>query len=418
MVGKEKKSTIRDGNVTYTYNVADTKFASRYRSWARTQKSRKADMKAGGTQYDFLLRHIDTTLTGVGKVRRGSKNRKGDLPAGHEYTHVVIKIVEEMLEENKLPKKLLIKKIGRLGDAMMSWKNKGGNKGDPFALDPALIMFTDRKRIKRQGEEGYTTTVEGKVYGHYKTKNYAKHRKGVSAVDYVSSNVNAPKSNHPLHRALFDEDEGLAPILQDIAQTIKDASVSVEIKGRSNHLSMEETASRVFKLSSVRRYLEKVVNNQTFFRRKSGQIMISKVRTDIQTRNFPIKTEKDREIVQSMVAKNEKDEVAGKITEFTYSSMGTVALLHLMKLAVDEFAKKKVFNIAEGKNVTLPIAPDDFIIWSKGARNAFDYRLTRKEVEFKDTTKKPEDRKLQNDKKYSNTKVISKRDWRGLLKNG
>ena len=89
--------------------------------------------------------------------------------------------------------------------------------------------------------------------------------------------------------------------------------------------------------------------------------------------------------------------------------------MHLVGLAIRDFAPKKTIEV-DGKTKTVFVSPDEYFIWTKGAKNAFDYRLNRRQMELRNKKKKPEERKYQNNTRGANMKTISKRDWKQILK--
>lgn len=403
-IGGTKKDTITEGHITFEFDSSESKFAEKFEAWVKKRKGTPADAKNIATEYDFFLDHLDRDL-----MRAKSKNQK-HFKTGMTSTRVVLRKVSAILRKRKMPTEEMIADIKSYGEKLRDYKGKGGEGKDEIALDPALIMFTDRKKVANKDGKGFKTKDGNKIYGHYRSDNYADSHQGVTAVSYI----NNPDA-HPLHQALYGKD-GLVEILLEVEKTIKDRRVRIIIEGRPPHIrSLEKVAEEFYSIGSVKSFLKDLVNNQVYFRKKTGQMMMSKVRTAIQLQDFEIKKKSEVATVQRLISSDKKDGVVGDIFAVRYNSMGMVALMHLVGLAIRDFAPKKTIEV-DGKTKTVFVSPDEYFIWTKGAKNAFDYRLNRRQMELRNTKKKPEDRKYQNNTRGANMKTISKRDWKQILK--
>ena len=410
------KDIIREGNVEFEYISQDTEFAELYEEWEENQKKKViSNTVSGGTQLDFFEKHLTSAV-----MRKGSKNRRNK-PKGVKNTRSVLKKIRRIFKRRQIPTEEEIEELIQMGKDIKSWENVGKGDSD-FALDPALIMFTNRERkaVKSKGgKKRFKSVQAGKVYGHYRTKEYVATRPNVSEVKYI----NNPKQN-PLHLALFGTDANdktsLSYILRNAGESLKKQRVRITVYGKAKHIgSFEKVASEMYKIGSVKEFLGKLVKSKTFFRVNTGQLMLSKVKVAIDREVFPIKTKREKKIVENLIYANPKEKKAGDIVEFRYNSQGAVALLALVHLAIKDFLEPVEKKLDGGGTFTAYRSQHDYFVWSKGASNAFDYRPTKQQREKiigADGYKKPKDRKYSGNTRSGGARVSFKKQWRDILK--
>ena len=408
-----KKDIIREGNVEFEYISQETEFAELYEEWEERQKKKViTNTKGGGTQLDFFEKHL-TTRT----MRAGSKNRQNKPAKGAPNTRSVLRQVRRIFKRRQIPTDEEIDELIEFGEGIKSWEGVGKGDND-FALDPALIMFTNRERKAVKGKKGkkrFKSVQAGKVYGHYRSKEYVATRPNITEVKYI----NNPKQN-PLHLALFGTDANdktsLSYILRNAGDSLKKQRVRITVYGKAKHIgSFEKVASEMYKIGAVKEFLGRLVKNKTFFRANSGQLMLSKVKVAIDREIFPIKNKREKKIVENLIYASAKDKKAGDIVQFRYNSQGAVALLALVHLAIKDFLEPVEKKIDDGRTFTAYRDPYGYFVWSKGASNAFDYRPTKKQRE-QIRQVKPKDRKFSGNTRTANSKVAFKKQWREILK--
>jgi len=410
------KDIIREGNVEFEYISQETEFAELFEDWEERQKKKViSNTVGGGTQLDFFEKHLTSAM-----MRAGSKNRRNK-PAGLKNTRSALVKIRRIFKRRRIPTEEEIDDLIQMGKDIKSWEGVGKADSD-FALDPALIMFTNRERkaVKSKGgKKRFKSVQAGKVYGHYRTKEYVATRRGMSEVKYI----NNPKEN-PLHLALFGIDANdktsLSYILRNAGDSLKKQRVRITVYGKAKHIgSFEKVASEMYKIGAVKQFLGNVVKNKTFFRANTGQLMLSKVKVAIDREIFPVKTKREKKIVENLIYANAKEKKAGDIVEFRYNSQGAVALLALVHLAIKDFLEPVEKKLDDGKTITAYRDPYGWFVWSKGASNAFDYRPTRQQREKivgADAYKKPKDRKYSGNTRSGSAKVSFKKQWREILK--
>ena len=378
MVKKTKKNKIViDGN-TFTQEFDNIQFVLDYNKWKNhcsgiSGSDMGVDEKNIPTLFDFLENHI------FNNVRDNSVNAGAD--GGTNGAIEALSAIEDIMEDRVIYQsdiediKKLYKRMGEMQD------NKGP---DGLALDPKLILFTEKK--------GRSKT---KLYGHFATPSYNARKKKKDAdfkVEAVPAGWYSGAGNPPSFALFsnsshqFAEPKGLLYILDDaIKELDKDSpkgQVGLEITiGR---LKGKQAVDKLAGIASVERYFDKAINNSAFW--QGGKLKTGQLAKDVATKSFAVSPKEAKIVLDALETPQDKTP-AGRITSFKVELTGTPVILFI-KAALERANKKK--------------GGDEYRAWVPTGQ--FDYRKTAKEVYGEDTGRyKP------------SQKVISK-SWTDILR--
>ncbi len=378
MVKKTKKNEIVvDGN-KFIQKFNDIQFVMDYKEWkSHCEGISGSEMGVDDTNiptlYDFLENHI------FNNVREGSKNAGAD--DGSNGAVEALSAIEDIMEDRVIYRsdieniKKLYKRMGQMQD------NKGP---DGLALDPKLILFTEKsKRGKR------------KLYGHFATPEYIKRKKAKDA-NFKGKAVDAgwySGTGNPPSFALFSDGsstyakpKGLLYILDDAIKELDGPKGPTELELIIGRLKGKGAVDKLAGIASVERYFDKAINNNAFW--QGGKLRVSRLAKDVATKSFDCSPKEAQIALAAMDTPLEKTP-AGRIKSFKVELTGTPIILFI-KAALERANKKK--------------AGDDYRAWTD--KGQFDYRKTAKEVYGEDTGRYRPDQK-----------VISK-SWIEILKQG